>query len=110
MVMPIGIEVKADKIGKFKIEPMKRIMEVPFKAAPKGALSKAQIQDDLLEVGKEYLVKLNVGRKNRREMSDMRLRWIGCYPNHYLFKDYKGIKITLNKVDYYLGEWGYEGS
>ena len=56
MSMIAGSEVKQDAIGKFKIEPMEKIMVVPYSAAPKNALSKIAIQEDLLKVSNEYLI------------------------------------------------------
>jgi hypothetical protein len=112
MVMPAGVEVKADKIGNYKIEPMKKVMEVPYEKAPKTALSKKQIQDDLLEVGKEYKIiipyKKEKGRQHKTIIKTLTLK--ASYPYHYLFIDSKENKFTLNKIDYYLGEWDYECS
>lgn len=92
------------------IEPMEKVMVVPYEKAPEEALNKEKIQEDLLEVGKYYRIS-NVGlvrEKHRAEYDKVKMRLIGCYPNHYLFQDNIGIKHSFSKIDYYLGEWKAE--
>ena len=96
-------------IGKYKIEPMAKVMMVPYSAAPKGSLSKTMIQEDFLEAGNVYIISTRLkAEKNATKLIKQRLRLIGCYPEHYLFVNDKGIKHSFTKRDYYLKDWTYE--
>ena len=109
MVMPAGKEVKANMIGKQKIEPMKKVMVVPYDKAPKDSLSKDKIQEDLLIIGNKYRISTRlVNEKNGPKLKGEVMRLIACYPNHYLFKTKNGIKHSFSKVNYCLGEWEIE--
>lgn len=85
--------------------PMKKEMIVHYSEAPKGSLIKNKIQQDRLEVGKDYKI-ITVSTKGKIRKTKMKL--IGCYPNHYLFQTDKGIKHSLSKVNLAIGEWKYE--
>lgn len=95
-------QIIENKIG---MPPMKKKMIVSYSEAPKNALSKIKIQEDKLEVGKEYKVSI-LGKKGKFRKSKMKL--IECYPNHYLFITDKGIKHSLSKVNLAIGEWKHE--
>lgn len=109
MSMIAGSEVKMGMIGNCIIEPMKKIMMVPYGSAPKNTLSKIKIQEDFLKVGNEYIVSTRIrSEKNATKLIKQRLKLIGCYPEHYLFISDKGIKYSFTKRDYYLKEWSYK--
>lgn len=87
------------------MSPMKKEMIVPYSEAPKGSLIKNKIQEDRLEVGKEYKI-ITVSTKGKIRKTKMKL--ICCYPNHYLFQTDRGIKHSLSKVNLAIGEWKCE--
>ena len=84
------------------IEPMKEKMIVGYKQAPKKALSKVEIQKDRLKVDETYTI-YKVNSRNKSVKKQLRL--LSCYKDYYLFQDVKGLKYTLNKIDYFLGGW-----
>lgn len=109
MVMPKGKEVKSNKIGKFKVEPMKRVMIVPYEKAPIGSLDKNEIQANKLIEGKKYKISTRLkSEKDIQTMKDEVMTLIKCYPNHYLFETENGIKHSFSKVNHMLGEWRAE--
>ena len=93
----------------FKVEPMKKEMVVEYDAAPKGSLSKEIIQEDFLEAGQYYKITTkHKSDRNSTKLKSEKLKVIGCYSNHYLFINEKGIKHSFTKLNYYLKEWQYE--
>lgn len=109
MVMPAGKEIKANMIGRHKIEPMAKEMIVPWEKAPKGSLDKNEVQVNKLTEGKKYkiIAKSNNAKSERREekFKGEIMTLIKCYPNHYLFKGNHGIKHSFSKANHRIGEW-----
>lgn len=87
------------KYREWEHKPMKKVMDP---APPKGSLSKKNIQEDILQVGKEYIISRKV---KKGKIKKAKLRVIGAYDNYYLLEDERGRKDSLLKVDYYIGEW-----
>lgn len=68
-------------------------------------LERSIIQLDILEVGQTYRVITNEGRYSR----DMELELVGCFRDHYLFKDSLGRKESFLKTDFFSGGWKIKG-
>jgi hypothetical protein len=68
-------------------------------------LKRSIIQLDILEVGQTYRVITNEGRYSR----DMELELVGCYKDHYSFKDSLGRKESFLKTDLFSGVWEIKG-
>jgi|GEM_PF-5965338 len=68
-------------------------------------LERSIIQLDILEVGQTYRVITNEGRYSR----DMELELVGCYKDHYSFKDSLGRKESFLKTDFFSGGWKIKG-
>lgn len=90
------------KTKEWEIGPMKKAMQAK---PPKGALNKKNIQRDILEAGKEYLI---IKKAKRNKIKKYKLKVIGIYKDYYMLEDERGKKHSLLKVDYHIGEWGYE--
>ena len=85
------------------MKPMPKIMKVEM---PKGCLNKNDIQEDILEIGKYYEVTTLTKRdKFKPILTKLRMKLIGCYPNHYVFEAKNKRKHSFMKVDYHLKEW-----
>lgn len=90
------------KAKEWEIGPMKKVMDP---APPKNAFSKKKVQQDILQVGKVYVIS-KFGK--RGEINKTKLKVIGAYDNYYLLEDERGRKDSLLKVDYHLKNWKYE--
>lgn len=85
-----------------KFETMPKVM-IP--EPPKNAFSKKNIQKDILQVGKVYVISK---KAKKGKIKKARLKCIGVYQNYYLLEDERGRKDSLMKVDYHLKNWEYE--
>lgn len=90
------------KTKEWEIEPMPKVMKAK---PPKGALNKKNIQRDILEAGKEYLI---IKKTKKNKIKKYKLKVIGIYKDYYMLEDERGKKHSLLKVDYYIGEWSYK--
>lgn len=90
------------KTKEWEIESMPKVMKAK---PPKGALNKKNIQRDILEAGKEYLI---IKKTKKNKIKKYKLKVIGIYKDYYMLEDERGKKHSLLKVDYYIGKWSYE--